>query len=551
MRKYPFPLNDAAKSSLGKLDSAMQWHHLMQAKGDRRYRVDIFDVVHKTRLSEGFINFDKIRGHKFYHKRFSRRIRARVYVSQLVFGAVVTVSTSLPFTLTGKSLVTIGNSDSVLSVLNLRLSKASRRKKNSFRRSWVSRVKQSRPNPEQAIGQVPKFRYDAGTYTNQGFDSLLVYNRGYSSVRTPGFQTLARKHKLPVNPHSVNLFRRFDSGSVDQQEVLDNPNFSTLKFSSYFSHLGTSDYGPTHSTSHNAIQRNKAIDRLGDAIRGETSNLSESIATIRRTFDMVGSNVSRIATSVRFLKRGNISAATKELFHGTPPRYRKNQVPSNSKSLAQNWLELQYGWKPLLNDIRYAITALGKLDLQDRSVGTARASATSEVFDGGILRPNSGSSSPACGSWYKRSRTTTKFVVRYKVASPLRAFLAQSGFTNPVSLAWELLPFSFVVDWLLPIGSYLESIDSWGGLEMLDGCETTFTRVEYGYQRSYYGQTWPDGALHSTSIWSQSGSLFYYGILLDRIKLSSLPNKRLPSFKNPFSFEHTLNGLALLRQLFK
>lgn len=33
------------------------------------------------------------------------------------------------------------------------------------------------------------------------------------------------------------------------------------------------------------------------------------------------------------------------------------------------------------------------------------------------------------------------------------------GFTNPAAVLWEATPFSFVVDWFLPIGDYLKTLD--------------------------------------------------------------------------------------------
>lgn len=46
--------------------------------------------------------------------------------------------------------------------------------------------------------------------------------------------------------------------------------------------------------------------------------------------------------------------------------------------------------------------------------------------------------------------------------------MQQLGFANPVGLAWELIPYSFVVDWALNIGSYLDLQTSLWGLKVLD-----------------------------------------------------------------------------------
>lgn len=38
----------------------------------------------------------------------------------------------------------------------------------------------------------------------------------------------------------------------------------------------------------------------------------------------------------------------------------------------------------------------------------------------------------------------------------MRAYLQILGFNNPLRTIWELTPFSFVIDWFIPIGDFLE-----------------------------------------------------------------------------------------------
>jgi hypothetical protein len=45
--------------------------------------------------------------------------------------------------------------------------------------------------------------------------------------------------------------------------------------------------------------------------------------------------------------------------------------------------------------------------------------------------------------------------------------LSQLGITNPALLVWELIPYSFVIDWLIPVGDFLSSLDALVGVENL------------------------------------------------------------------------------------
>jgi hypothetical protein len=40
------------------------------------------------------------------------------------------------------------------------------------------------------------------------------------------------------------------------------------------------------------------------------------------------------------------------------------------------------------------------------------------------------------------------------------SFERNLGLTDPLSVAWELIPYSFVVDWFVPIGTYLDNLNA-------------------------------------------------------------------------------------------
>jgi hypothetical protein len=255
---------------------------------------------------------------------------------------------------------------------------------------------------------------------------------------------------------------------------------------------------------------------------------------------MVKNTAARLTGSVRALRRGNIPGAITALWQGKKPRFRKGGGPSVKKGLADNWLELQYGWKPLLQDIKGSAENLARLQLDDRVVCQIKSSAKIVSSSKEPILFNS----KVVGNRLWDRTTHIKFGMRYKVDSVLGAFISQSGFTNPLNLAWEVLPFSFVVDWFIGVGPYLESLNSWDGLTFLDGYETRFTRENF--RSSYMWSMW----LSSAHADGGSGFTRSNAIRLDRIKLTSFPSLRPPSFKNPFSTQHALNALALLKVTF-
>jgi hypothetical protein len=65
-----------------------------------------------------------------------------------------------------------------------------------------------------------------------------------------------------------------------------------------------------------------------------------------------------------------------------------------------------------------------------------------------------------------------QFVAHVKLSNPNLALASALGLANPVAIAWELIPFSFVVDRFVDVGSYLNSYSETFGWEISPGCRT-------------------------------------------------------------------------------
>ena len=123
------------------------------------------------------------------------------------------------------------------------------------------------------------------------------------------------------------------------------------------------------------------------------------------------------------------------------------------------------------------------------------------------------------------------------------ASAAQFGLTNPLLVAWEVVPFSFVVDWFLPVGDYLEGLTSLHGLKL---SETSLTvhRMVKGTSTFIPG---PESVRNN--FYRKLGHTTYDQYLIERtLGLPSLP---LPKLEPPFSVVRGLNAIALLRQLLR
>lgn len=118
------------------------------------------------------------------------------------------------------------------------------------------------------------------------------------------------------------------------------------------------------------------------------------------------------------------------------------------KTLSGLWLEIQYGWKPLVSDLenaaKYVAEALNS-PVNRNSVRAKKSfESTSEFFP---------AYSKAC-----LTQRTTKTTIGYIIESLRQSPVWEPSLASVASVAWERLPYSFVCDWVAPISSYLEAL---------------------------------------------------------------------------------------------
>jgi hypothetical protein len=122
---------------------------------------------------------------------------------------------------------------------------------------------------------------------------------------------------------------------------------------------------------------------------------------------------------------------------------------------------------------------------------------------------------------------------------------------NPASIAWELTPYSFVVDWFFDVGSYLRNLETallyrnefkYGYVTRLSYLEGTVRNKKNSY---YVGSG--SGLNSCTQSWSAAGRKVRFA----RSRLTSSPTPEMPSFQADLGSARLLNAAALLGVLLK
>lgn len=118
------------------------------------------------------------------------------------------------------------------------------------------------------------------------------------------------------------------------------------------------------------------------------------------------------------------------------------------KKLSSRFLEYEYGIRPLIGDVfnacELAAYHLNKgINRRYRARFRIESEASKPVND------------------YTTLWLGTRQIERQQIIAKVREFsdatLAATGVFDPFAAAWELVPYSFVIDWFIPVGDFLEA----------------------------------------------------------------------------------------------
>lgn len=138
-----------------------------------------------------------------------------------------------------------------------------------------------------------------------------------------------------------------------------------------------------------------------------------------------------------------------------------------------------------------------------------------------------------------------KCIVRLKcrVVNPRFHELQQLGVTNPALFAWEVIPFSFVFDWFVGVGDYLEGLTALHGIELLRSSQS-FEKEMY-FTRSAQMKQWiENGHTRHAPYFSRITGLYR---AYQRVPITVDPLSLYPPFDINLNFKRLVDSLALMR----
>lgn len=389
-----------------------------------------------------------------------------------------------------------------------------------------------------------------------------------TSTRTPNFARL-KAWQLPVNPYNKHITYVNAPKAPWTRKVTTSPGLS-YQMQQWLGNVWqfSSPYRDPTLATEDPTQR--LYSKLRDAISEVKADAGTSMAELSKTASHVAHTAQRVAKALTALRKGRFgdfanalgttyqTSDVKRFKRGWEKAYAfdlNRKVPTStfrrSKGesrltdfCADTWLEYQYGWKPLFKEMHDLAEATAS-GLIERQLVLRKVSVSVTLSRNCFVSYKS-----ADQRVYESSHSfrKNKMGVAYRIPNGVISTANAFGLNNPAVVAWELVPFSFVVDWFLPIGDLLGSLTAFSGLEFHSGYITGYHRHDT-VKRLTPDSVYQSGATSYQTLATSVGSTC---IEFDftRTKITSFPSMPFPEFKDPRSFSHATSAVALLQSLF-
>lgn len=282
--------------------------------------------------------------------------------------------------------------------------------------------------------------------------------------------------------------------------------------------------------------------RIRAAVKAQKVNVAQFLAEFPSTARMFMDLASRIVRTRRAMLRGrpmDVIDALSGVIPGASKVALKRSLKVPTKALANNQLAFTYGVKPLISDLNGAVsevlsnTRSRPLIFQIRTGQSASVSSSSIIKNDGAWMISADSVNE---NFVSVKRST---IVWFEMEKPSWINdVSRLGFLNPAALAWELVPYSFVVDWFINVGEVLQNLDAFVGVKRV-GIHRTLTTESRGLTTIV-----PKG---STGIGGTSTRTL---ITKQRSYSDTLPPQVSFKWQPHLSFSRILSGLSLSRARF-
>lgn len=322
---------------------------------------------------------------------------------------------------------------------------------------------------EQGTGVGLTWPFDKRTVSNEIEGSNVWASHLYATnwrkrtwFNTPGWKsTLESQGWLPTTSYTDNqrVCKVIGTPRPIRFRLRSNPRNGWNVYSDVASYPSWSGTNGNIVPAFNADLMVDAMNKALQKAKQQRINLSVAVAEGGDTIRMLTKTVKTLGEAYSSFRKGRFKQAARTL-----------NIGDVEKSLANNWLAYRLGWLPLIQD------SAGLVEAHRDQYSTARDNlfvvramkedVTTSTFEIGNFLIGS-------GSWalsYRTLKQTARAGMLLRITSKLDQFQASVGLSSGdiLSTAWELVPFSFVFDYFVDVGTWMGNLTALSGIQVLD-----------------------------------------------------------------------------------
>jgi len=267
-----------------------------------------------------------------------------------------------------------------------------------------------------------------------------------------------------------------------------------------------------------------------------------TLAELRKTTQMLQKGAVSMVKAIQAIKSGKPKAAILEILNVPDLKRKRDHWSAPIRGGLKRWLEVRYGWMPLIYDIQGTLKALNAVH---KPRYTSRGFANDSTFS---VSEDVFNSNDDLYLNYTRTQGLDKRVRAFIIYEVEKQGLLpqQLGLLQLPQVAWELVKFSFVVDWFVDIGSWLDAITPRIGVNIL--AEGRTVTKQWDHQIEITGATWSPyyQSIHAnlSGLIGQQDTFGFH----QKVREPGLPAFPLPRINVKLNVKRAVDSVALLAQ---
>lgn len=363
--------------------------------------------------------------------------------------------------------------------------------------------------------------------------------KGMRDVVTPGFKKRAQRGEV-INSPMRSVTQTFEGGGLGNatdSAATCIPPSASVKYI---------DWEASQRIFNPGFVLNELRDSAGELTYPTPTIDVDALTSIAATRAAAGVNASsatgmlilaEMGKTIQFLANP-FSALTRYL--SRLPDMRRGRGRKGIESVAQQYLGYYYGLKPLMMDVEGVLDALIQVVPVDWK--TSRGNASDSVTTS--YTSETGGCSRYVNLYTYEEEVSVRSGILYEPSFTLAGTWGMRVSDIP-STVWEVVPFSFVVDWALNIGDFIAAVSALPGVKCLASWDVVRLRFVHRTETTSSYMTCPP------TLQTRSGNEWVQRIIEVTLRTPKDPWKGVSVVRKPINFgtEKTLAAISLFTSL--